>query len=323
MKKQLVKSLLFLVCCLLVGSPLIFASIDSPVAFSGQALTAFVPAAAVTEQSLSSQTLSERIFSQTGLTLTASKEQVTAYQRLEGVADKSTILEINSSTGTVLFDQGMGKYQTPTAAANLPVKEKANTLAEQYLKNLGLYPSDPKQMVAYKLGGIMMAAYNKNTGAKTEVQKTVTVRYSRTLAGLPVEGPGSRIIVDLGANGKLEGLVWNWHEVTEKKLASTEVYTQAQIRPMIQDRIQTFASLKSGVKAIKSTKEVLVLYDDGTGTIEPAIRVYAELVFDKGKGETFTSQSDFYVPLVKSPKAAFPAMNIPSPGSSSPQTRTR
>ena len=222
MPKFLVKkwSKLVLVC-LTIGSAVLVgntinatAANDLELALAANSLKTYAPLQVFSAEKNSLQQIPAKIAAQTTLELKADSTANGITNRFVGVLDPSTFLEINPIQQTILFNKGIQTYRSKGATPGLPAGATATALAEQHLKDLGLYPGDPTQLVQLASGGIMLGVYDSKTGHQTNYQKTTTPRFTRTLGGLPVEGPGSRIVIDLGNNGALEGLVWNWHEVS-------------------------------------------------------------------------------------------------------------
>jgi hypothetical protein len=297
--------------CLTIGSTIMVANTinataadDLTLALAVNSLKTYAPLPVFgSENNL--QQIPAKITNQTTLELKADSTANGITNRFVGALDPSTLLEINPIQQTILFNKGIKSYQSEDATPELPQGTTATAFAEQHLKALGLYPGDPTQLVQLASGGIMLGVYDSKTGRQANYQKTTTLRFTRTLGGLPVEGPGSRIVINLGSNGALEGLVWNWHEVSGQTIAALDVYSQRHLQGSVKKQLRN-------LKGLKSSKQKLVLYDDGTGNIEPVLHVVATLALTDN-GKSVFSQADFYIPVLKAPKATLPASVVRSP----------
>ena len=107
----------------------------------------------------------------------------------------------------------------------------APQMAARLLKDLGVMPGRVGEMVLEHVGGLDMGVHR--TDGTTELfKKLVTVRFSRQLDGLPVEGPGSRIIVRMGSGGELAGLIRRWNEFTSQPLAASDTLGMREIQTL-------------------------------------------------------------------------------------------
>jgi hypothetical protein len=307
-------SKLFLVC-LLIGSAVLIAgasgitaSDDLSLALAANSLKTYT-ASSVSSFEVNLQQTVMKVAAQAALDLRAASSVVGGFNRYVSNSDPSAYVEINPVNQTILLTKGRQNFQTADTP-DLPKGDAATAFAEKHLKALGLYPAAPKQLVQLEQGGVMLGVYNQKTGQEADYQKTTTLRFTRLLDGLAVEGPGSRIVINLGTAGTLEGLVWNWHEVTGQTVAATEVRTQNQLQTLIKKRLDT-------MKGLKSATQKLVLYDDGTGDIEPVLHVTATLSIS-ANDKSVSTLADFYVPVLKASKANLPATEMQQPATASP-----
>jgi len=224
--------------------------------------------------------------------------------------DPSAILDFEPDTGAFVFNAGMLKYSQEGITPGLPKSEQAITLAKKYLTDLNYFPKNEKELSKGYVGGLSMGV-QRDDGSRALYQKLVTVYFGRVIDNLPVMGVGSRIVVHLGENGQLVGIVRNWVEVQKGiKAAAAQLRTDAEIKREILKQIQTDLST---AKTVNVDKSDLVLYDDGRGVIEPAIYVEALSEFEKidpktRKKETYKTPYDCYVPVFKSSKAYYPSL---------------
>lgn len=221
-------------------------------------------------------------------------------KRYESISNEYSYLEIYNDINTISFNKGYD-YTKKESTFALPTEKTAAAMAEKHLKKLDLL-ADESELVLLHVGGVNMDVYNPETGEKASYEKLRTVRYGRKISGLSVVGPGSRIIVKLGTNGQLNGLVYNWADYSAEDISSEiAIRSIDSLDQEINSKVKSAA--KEGTSG--SINKELLMYDDGKGHIEPAIYVKTDIEFASGN-EVLKSQYDFYVPLLKSPKAEYP-----------------
>lgn len=241
--------------------------------------------------------------------------------------DPSAVFSIEPATGAFVFNSGLLDYSQEKDTPGLPKATQAVTLAKKYLSELGYLPKNENELANGHVGGLSIGI-RREDGSKQVYQKLVTIHFGRVIDKLPVLGVGSRIVVHLGENGQLVGLIRNWVEVqkgTQKTMALSELRTDKEIRSAILEQIKTDLST---AKKVNVSKAELVLYDDGHGVIEPAIYVEALSEFESidpksRKAQPYNVPYDCYVPVIKSPKAYYSSLaqldksKIPAPESGS------
>lgn len=223
--------------------------------------------------------------------------------------DSSAILDIDTGIGGFVFNKGMNNYSEETDTLGLPDENDAVNAAEEHLQNLDL---NTKTLSGYseknvaRIGGLRMATLDKY-GVTTEYQKLVTVTYERKLAGLPVMG-ASRIVVNMGTEGELTGLVWNWPSINQKnQLAGGDVVENSELKNLITNTLKKLYT-NTYANTIAVTKIKLVMYDDGAGVVEPALFILGQITpEDKSK----TRDADWLIPVLKAHKASYPIFEQP------------
>ncbi len=224
--------------------------------------------------------------------------------------DPTAMLHIDTQTRTIVFNKGIGDISDHASTPALTTVEAAPQVAKSLLEELQLSPENADELRVEHVGGLNMGL--EGADGETQVfEKVRTVRFGRELGGMKVIGPGSRIVVQLGQEGQMRGVVRRWNEVVSAPIAPESKFSAEQIREMITFRLAGAASEAQGIEF--QSAEV-VLFDDGKGVIEPAIRVEVELTFEtEFRAEDGTTQQrevknplDFFVPILRNPKAEMP-----------------
>jgi hypothetical protein len=220
--------------------------------------------------------------------------------------DPSGHFRIDKTTGDFSFTKGMKSYQNDQATQGLPTGDKAVEQAKRHLTDLGVMPADQKELVVRHVGGLRQVDVSAD-GKAVERDKLTTVHFGRQIDGLDVGGPGSKIVVDLGANGELVGLTKRWIEKTEEKKTEGDLATQSEVTNNLKARL---AKDGDQAKQIDSSGPDLGYFDDGKGNIEPAYFYTAELTYDfvEGEGAAAKPHKEKHhgaVPALKGSKADF------------------
>ena len=219
--------------------------------------------------------------------------------------DPSASFEVDRLTGNFLFNGGLKKYRKDESTPDLPTESDAVELSHMWLQEVGLAPKGEELQIAH-IGGLNMSASDGKTGSEI-FEKLKTVRFSRVLGGLPVEGD-ARIIMHLGESGKLAGMIYQWPTIGEvQKLGSRELMPAEKLQALARDKVEGM-SKKAMSAELKNVD--LVLYDDGLGVMEPAYHVVVERYFDYGDKEPVMIPFDFYVPTTIEPQAFYPYMEV-------------
>ncbi|MDX2417755.1 MAG: hypothetical protein QNK19_09885 [Xanthomonadales bacterium] len=222
--------------------------------------------------------------------------------------DPSASFEMDTRSGSFLFNGGFARYREDEETPGLPEEGRILKIALESLDELGLLP-DEAEFASIKEGGVSLGVLEKD-GSTSIYRKLVTLRITRQIDGLRVMGD-SRIVVHLGADSQLAGLVYQWPEIGEgKELAPSELRAIVDLQTAAESRLRA-ASL--GADRVDITQVELVGYDDGRGIIEPAFHVEAQLYYTdrvgrEGKEYAYDVPFDFYVPIAKTPLAYYPSM---------------
>lgn len=193
----------------------------------------------------------------------------------QGRFDTSIAFEFEPTTGDLSFQADPAGIDALADTPGLPTDQDAVRRALQHLQGLDLLPEDPRQLVVRHIGGERMAHFDGET--TQDFAKVTMVHFGRRIGGFDVGGPGSKIVVGLGENGRLVSLVRRWQELdlvqgsAARMLPAEEIGTLTQ-----QDLMRTH---DKAMKVDAGTPE-LGFYDDGKGRIEPAWFTQAKVSHD-------------------------------------------
>ncbi len=221
--------------------------------------------------------------------------------------DASSTFEFDTHSGNIHFNRGLKGYSEERSTPNLPDERQITQFAAKHLIDLGLLPPLTEiNLQKIEIGGLNMAVPDSKGGSKV-FEKLKTVRAFRVLDGVEVEGD-SRLIMHLGENGELAGIVAQWPQVSEgKALTENDLIPAEKLREAALANIQRV--LGKSVRP-ELTEAKLVLYDDGQGVIEPAYHFVVKRNFNLNENSRSTELTmipyDFYLPIYNKSRAAFP-----------------
>jgi len=204
------------------------------------------------------------------------KDDKTDHLSHVGRLDPSAHFRVDKKTGDFSFNKGLKEYLNDRETMGLPQGDKAVEVAKKHLSDLGEMPEKQEELVVLHIGGLKQVDVTAD-GKSVEKDKLVTVHFGRKIDGIDVGGPGSKIVVDLGANGELVALHKRWIEVNEEKKGASDFALEFDVKNKLQGQLKN-----DGAKAkrIDSGAPDFGYFDDGEGKIEPAYFVNAELTYD-------------------------------------------
>lgn len=232
------------------------------------------------------------------------KDNESKYISFRRADDPSGVFEVNKVTGRVIFNSGLKEYGADAPTEGLPSEKEAIELTKKSFAALKLELNE-KELSQPIVSGLEMSV--KKDQEKPQIfKKMVTVRFNRILDGIPVEG-ATRLIFTYGKKAELTTLITDWGKFEPADVVREQVVKVDDMHKQIEEAI---ISESKDAKKILVVQRDVVLYDDGDGTIEPAVYVKAILQYTRkgadGKEEKYEVPYDFYRPLVKGSKAAFP-----------------
>lgn len=222
-----------------------------------------------------------------------------------GRLDPSAHFRIDKKTGDFSFNKGLKDYMNDKETLGLPQGDKAVEMAKKHLTDLGEMPEKQEEMVVRHIGGLKQVDLGPD-GNSVEKDKLVTVQFGRKIDGIDVGGPGSKIIVELGANGELVAMHKRWIETQEEKKGPPDFALEFDVKNKLQGKMKEDGA---NAKMIESGAPAFGYFDDGAGNIEPAYFVDAEITYDLEETPgTKTEHKEKYLGVVsalKTPKGKF------------------
>jgi hypothetical protein len=186
--------------------------------------------------------------------------------------DLSTTFEHNPATGDIHFHRGMSRY-LGDFVPKLPGKDEAIRRTQKFLKANALLPNNVGEIKLAHVGGLRAMNTIDGKQAGPVLDKLVTVSYSRIVDGLPVVGPGSKLVLDLGDQGEVVSLVRHWRELdnsTRKAIPRQELYTSREALALAKRQITAEYGEKVSFKVLSSSRA----YFDNNGSILQPVYVF-------------------------------------------------
>jgi hypothetical protein len=127
--------------------------------------------------------------------------------------DPSSFITQDSNSGALLFQNQLRRYSGLTKV-QLPTQELAMSKATQFIESVGLMPLDFKTNgKLLHAGGLYAQDFNDGVAGEKS-QKLVILNYGRELNGVAVQGPGSKMVVQLGDQGQIVSFTKAWNAVS-------------------------------------------------------------------------------------------------------------
>jgi len=193
----------------------------------------FVPTSPVpVDQSLS---LMKQFIGETPEVVAPSRDGIIRYVSAK---DVNTRFEQNTKTQDVHFHRNFSRY-LGDFEPKLPSTEEAIKSGLAFLEKNLLLPAVREELVLAHVGGLRATSTIDGKHAGPVIDKLITLNYSRQVNSLPVIGPGSKIVMDIGENGELIGLLRHWRELSPKatEIGKTELYSTDEAMSLAKQQI--------------------------------------------------------------------------------------
>jgi len=180
--------------------------------------------------------------------------------------DVNTTFEHNVVTGDVSFSRNFSRY-LGSFVPKLPDADSAQKYATVFLEKNKLLPANPDELKVAHVGGLRTTSVLRTGKPGPVVDKLVTLTYSRELNGVPVIGPGSKFVVNVGDSGEIIGVTKRWRELDKQtRVASTEILTEKEALELSKRQILSEFGDKSLVEIVQSQ---IAYFDNNGETIQP------------------------------------------------------
>lgn len=196
---------------------------------------------------------------------------------LSSPKDQSTRLEHNVVTGEFRFQRGLSRYLgdfTP----KLPSQDEAAKVGYAFLKQNGILPQNGEELKLAHIGGLRAQSVIDGKNAGPIIDKLVTLSYSRIIDGLPVVGPGSKFVVQIGDASEVVGLARHWREVDlkgRKEISEKELFTEQEAYDLAKRQILS----EFGKDAIFEVRgKGAAYYDNNGGILQPVFVLETQVI---------------------------------------------
>jgi hypothetical protein len=145
--------------------------------------------------------------------------------------DPSSLIMQDAVNGNLSFSNRMTKFVS-MENPSLPKDGEAQELALAFIKDLGLMPGDfETNAVLLHVGGLFSQDLENGEPGET-VQKLITLHWGREVNGIPVQGPGSKLVLQIGHNGEVVGFNKKWNPMMLKMQVFQPEFTLHAIEPI-------------------------------------------------------------------------------------------
>ena len=227
----------------------------------------------------------------------AKAKRVEQRLRVESDSDPTELYE-QDEKGNLLFNKSLKKYADAFRPSLLDDKQ-SEAAARKFLADNNLLPADQAEMKLAHIGGL------RATKAETKevIDKLKTVTFSRQLDGLPVVGPGSKMVVHLGDKGEVTGGIRRWREVeksSKRNLDTRELKSESEAKQEVIARIQQ----RWGKNAKSQLSDgQIAYYDNNEGYVQPVYLFPATITLDvsRERNNSKTAVEDYLgiIPLMR------------------------
>ena len=215
--------------------------------------------------------------------LAVTNQRIACYSSPE---DASVYFEQDLSTGNISFTKSMRKYYGDVVP-KLPSHEEGDKIAREYLKKFNLLPLNEAEIQLVHKGGLRSSSIIDGKQGGPVIDKMITLSYGRVLDGVPVVGPGSKMVVNIGNAGEVTGVIKRWREVnlsTKAQLKPEQIVSQTEAESELRKIIAT----EFGREATYEVKSSGKAYYDGNGkTLQPVFIFDTKVSLGKSHVEPF------------------------------------
>ncbi|MEY4589402.1 MAG: hypothetical protein RL497_1478 [Pseudomonadota bacterium] len=232
-----------------------------------------------------------------GETPTAAKADEDNTVRFVSPKDINTTFEQNLTTGDLRFQRNFSAY-LGDAKPSLPSPEEAVKLAHHFLATNSLAPANEQELKVVHIGGLRSSTMINDKPGPI-IDKLITVNFGRQINGLPVIGPGSKMVVNVGDKGEVVGVIRHWRELAGKQaINAAETYSEAEAKRLALAQMSKEFGSKTEFEILQSK----IAYYDNNGVYLQPVYAFETRVINHELGDTFNYVS--VVPaMINTPEA--------------------
>lgn len=235
-----------------------------------------------------------------GETPTAVKADADNTVRFVSDKDVNTTFEQNLATGDLRFQRNFAAYLGDFKPA-LPAPDEAVKIAQTFLAANGLHAANERELTVAHIGGLRASSMIGDKPGPV-IDKLVTVNFARQVNGLPVIGPGSKMVVNIGNKGEIIGLIRHWRELAgSKKVSGAETYSEEEAKRLALAQMSKEFGSSSEFEILQSK----IAYYDNNGIYLQPVYAFETRVVNHELGDTFN-----YVSVVPAMINAPEALNL-------------
>jgi hypothetical protein len=192
--------------------------------------------------------------------------------------DVSETFENDLNNGNFTFNRSMKQYMG-TNTPQLPAREEAIKLAEEFLNKNGLMPKNRAELTLAHFGGLRAAAVIDGKTGGPVIDKMLTISYARRVDDLPVIGPGSKVVVNIGNKGEVMGAIYRWRELSagsKKQVQPQEMISAQEAEELAKRQIRTEFGESASYEFKNSGK---AYYDNNGRILQPVYMFETAITF--------------------------------------------
>jgi len=137
--------------------------------------------------------------------------------------DPSNFITQDSNSGDLLFQNQLRRY-VGMAKVQVPTQQEAMNKTMKFLEDVNLLPLDFKTNAKLVHAGGLFGQDFQDGVAGEKSQKLVILNYGRELNGIAVQGPGSKLIAQLGDQGQIVSIERKWNSIAPTLGGSVKMY---------------------------------------------------------------------------------------------------
>lgn len=231
--------------------------------------------------------------------------------------DPTAFFSQDMNNGALSFSKSIKKYEgdfKPT----LPGVEEAQIIAETFLRDNNLLPQKLEELKLADVQTIGAARpkfagqqFDAHDNPALQFDKLRIVTFRREINGIPVIGPGSKIVVTIGDKNEIIGVIRRWREYTQVTPPTDQnpLISLEEARKGFQQRIEgAFGAANPTI-----AHEGVAFYDSNDKFIQPVYVFETQLgVQQRGPGADSNDLFLGLIPALKAPPEYIFQLNDPA-----------